>query len=546
MIGISHIHPLRKIKSRIVDIAEGLGMTLPEMRCFLVDWQEFICLIEKNVFPSSPTNIWEGKEVVNKRLRVERGVEPGIIYEVVQPGDPSYVYLNETNSDCINASVMAHVCGHCEFAKIGAKASCEVDRTERVLYLTRLVNAAKDRMGERDYIRYWNAAESLIPFVRPDSQYSLENSLERDTAISEQVLNTEESGSSGSRYYSSSLARLLEFGEAADKRRMQKAVDHKRQQNEIDRKGYRLRAPCEDIMGFIMQNTQASDYERSILHYLYEVNRQYRRFMHTQIMDEGWCMYWEKKIMMDMLKERHVTGAIEYLKTFAHVCYPRPFFMRNPYHLGYSLWCEIEDLHSKGKLTVDYVEEKDRDTKENWDRKPKEDTIEYMRNLVRTITDHEFLRRFLTLDLIEKFCLNRIPINMAKIMGIPPNDVYREDKLFIWIHPLIVRESMLRSFLHFGRPRVYIIDDDFKSEGGLLLYHRNDKLGTLRENWIPGTLASVSKLWKRPVHLITYDDDETGQLISFTGGSMQDSVDIQYPDFDEVRANMLSGKKGYE
>ena len=52
-----------------------LAMQLPEVRFFVLDAIEFASLLEKNVYPTSPANIWEGKRIAGKRQRIEEGIE---------------------------------------------------------------------------------------------------------------------------------------------------------------------------------------------------------------------------------------------------------------------------------------------------------------------------------------------------------------------------------------------------------------------------------------------------------------------------------------
>ena len=97
---------LHALEQRVVHHANAFGRTLPEMRFFILDSMEFMSLLEKGVYPTSPVNIWEGKRMVNRKHRVETGQESAIYYEVVQTGNPSYAYLNHTNSPMMQASVM--------------------------------------------------------------------------------------------------------------------------------------------------------------------------------------------------------------------------------------------------------------------------------------------------------------------------------------------------------------------------------------------------------------------------------------------------------
>ena len=77
-----------------------------------------------------------------------------------------------------------------------------------------------------------------------------------------------------------------------------------------------------------------------------------------------------------------------------------PTSSATPYHLGYHMWLHIEELYREGKMSLDYYEETDLDTKQEW-KKPEEklNPQKCMRHLVKSTTDYEFLRRFLTPEL---------------------------------------------------------------------------------------------------------------------------------------------------
>ena len=120
---------LFELEQRVKYYAKKMNRSLPEMRFFILDRLEFASLLEKHVYPTSPSNIWEGKKMINKKLQIESGQESGIYSEVVQTGNPSYAYLNNTNSPMMQASVMAHVVGHCEFSELNVLQDSNMDRT---------------------------------------------------------------------------------------------------------------------------------------------------------------------------------------------------------------------------------------------------------------------------------------------------------------------------------------------------------------------------------------------------------------------------------
>jgi stage V sporulation protein R len=551
MINVKKIPNLAKLEDACLRWGDKFGLMLPEIRFFVVSQEEFRSLIEKGVFPSSPANIWEGKNVISSRLRSQKGLDRSIYYEVVQTGDPSYAYLNDGNSDTTNASVMAHVLGHCDFSIRNVVKSCEKDRTEKVIFLTNKVRQAENRMGKKSYIQYWNSAASLLPLIRPESQFNLENTVEVVSVISETVTKVEPAKSEDSFLYHSDALYSI-FGEGRSEETIKEMKVKMERRNEMDRKGYRLKAPCEDIMGFIQNYAPASKYERCILQYLYETNRHGETIRKTQIMDEGWAMTWQKNIMLELFREGLVTDMVSECKTFAGVCYPRPFYSRNPYHLGYHMWQDIMELYSKGKISAEYVNEKSREAKDNWNKPPGGDPYDYIKHLCSTISDYEFLRRFLTDQQIVDYKLNKV--HMSQQRAVRDLKINRIEQPWIYLEPEGIKEKMLNVFKHWHRPRVYIIDDDYKGEGALLLYHRDDGIDNLRESYIKPTMKNLARIWKRSVLLMTPDVDggETvengkgGHLYRMSNGEIEKSTIDSYPDFDEVKKKMLNGTKPYQ
>ncbi len=490
---------LRKLEEDVLRHAAEMGRNLPEIRFFILDRLEFASLLEKHVFPTSPVNIWEGKRMVTKKFRIESGQESSIYYEVVQTGNPSYAYLNNTNSAMMQASVMAHVVGHCEFSELNVLKDSNPDRTEYAMHLVKRVNRGRQQMGQKNYLEFWNACESVIPLISPHSQFNVVRSVE-DNAYRHQEEDDsipEKTPKPLAKPLSYTLDSLLKPDSMEEI--WKKSQQKKSQQEQISRKGYRLFRPCQDILGFLSHYAPASRAEKSILDYMYVSNSNHEFVIRTQIMNEGWAMYWEKKIMLKLFEENAVKGIIDYAKVFSGVCSPRPFFMRNPYHLGYHMWNHIEELYRDGKVTLEYLEESNLHKKEHWKKENGRSPLQCMEHLVKTITDYEFLRRFLTEELIEEFHLNRIPKRQVNALGIAKDMIVKENEHWVWLDQQIVKKEMLSFFAHFQRPRIYLIDTDFK-DGGLLLYHRNDGK-KLRKDWIHPTLQNINYIWKGSVSL---------------------------------------------
>jgi stage V sporulation protein R len=535
MIPTRYIKELQHIEDRVNYYARDVyNRVLPEMRFFVLDAQEFISLLEKRVFPTSPVNVWEGKNVTKRKFQVETGQESGIYYEVVQTGSPSYAYLNENNSLTTQASVMAHVVGHCEFSELNVMGDSDDDRTEYIMYLTKMVDTARRNMGFNSYIHYWNACESVTNFIAPNSQYNLLNSIDTDEPIAYIEPDDLEKQPEKKKFfspYSGTLDSILNPINQSDI--ISKDKELKSRNETVSRKGYKLKAPCQDILGFLRNYAPTSAGERAILDYLYAVNRHSDFVIRTQIMNEGWAMTWEKKIMMDLFREKTVNEVIDYCKVFSGVCYPRPYFQRNPYHLGFNMWKKVEDMYKKGKVCLEYAEEISVKAKEEWNKPTGTDPMKNMEHIVKTCTDFEFLRRYLDHQDIEDFHLNKMPIQYLQYFD--DEAVYKNDGRHIWIDQAFVKEEMLKFFTDYGRPRVYVIDDEYVN-GGLLLYHRHTDRA-LRSDWIPQTLKNINHIWKAPVYLITGEDIYVCTDLKIKRSKMEKIS------FDRIREKMSNGEK---
>ncbi len=524
------------LAERTLEHARTFGMTLPEMRFYILDGLEFASLLEKRVYPVSPANIWEGKRMVTKKYRIETGQESSLYYEVVQTGNPSYAYLNSTNAPMMQATVMAHVCGHCEFSELNVLQDSTSDRTEFVMWQVKKVNQGRHQMGEKNFFNYWNAAESAVSLLSPNSQFNLDRSVEADLVMDRKSKRKDKAEEKAPKVFSLVSTTMDSFLRSpAEPDPYERELKTKIRQETLSRRGYRLKAPCQDVMGFLKNFAPTTPAERSVLEYIYTIHAPTDFVIRTQIMNEGWAMYWEKKIMLELFKERACKGIIDYAKVFSGVCYPRPYYMRNPYHLGFHMWCHIEDLYKKGKVSLAFHEETDREKREDWDRNGTEDPLTCMRHLVSTVTDYEFLRRFLTPTLIHEFHLNRIPQRDVARLGISKRDVVKEDPNWVWLDPDPIKGEMLRFFSHYYRPRIYVIDTDFE-DGGLLLYHRDDGR-RLRSNWIQPTLKNINHIWKGGVSLVSKNT-----LFGYSGGYFRE-MRIPELKFDNVRERIQQGKK---
>jgi stage V sporulation protein R len=70
-----------------------------------------------------------------------------------------------------------------------------------------------------------------------------------------------------------------------------------------------------------------------------------------------------------------------------------------------------------------------------------------------------------------------------------------------------VKEKLLFMLTNFGQPTIEVVDANFLNRGELVLAHRYEGI-PLKLDQAEQTLENVHSLWKRPVNLETYVNDE--------------------------------------
>jgi stage V sporulation protein R len=78
-----------------------------------------------------------------------------------------------------------------------------------------------------------------------------------------------------------------------------------------------------------------------------------------------------------------------------------------------------------------------------------------------------------------------------------------------------VKQRLLFQLTNLGQPIVQVVDGNYANRGELYLKHRHEGVGLDIEK-ARDTLKNLHRIWRRPVHLETVDD-EHGRLLTFDG-----------------------------
>jgi stage V sporulation protein R len=78
-----------------------------------------------------------------------------------------------------------------------------------------------------------------------------------------------------------------------------------------------------------------------------------------------------------------------------------------------------------------------------------------------------------------------------------------------------VKQRLLFSLTNMGQPIIHVVDANYANRGELYLKHRFEAV-PLDFDKARDTLKNLLRLWRRPVHIETIEDDR-GRLLSYDG-----------------------------
>ena len=171
----------------------------------------------------------------------------------------------------------------------------------------------------------------------------------------------------------------------------------------------------------------------------------------------------------------------------------------NPYKLGVELYRDIEERWNRGMFGKDWEECDDARAKQHWDLRLGLGfkKILQVRSLYNDVT---FLDEFLTPEFCRKHKLFSFGFNNR-------NERYEiESREFKQ-----VKEKILFQLTNFGNPFIYIEDSNFENRGELLLRHDHQGVD-LRMDYAREVLTSLVRVWKRPVNVLTKQEDKPVML----------------------------------
>jgi stage V sporulation protein R len=210
--------------------------------------------------------------------------------------------------------------------------------------------------------------------------------------------------------------------------------------------------------------------------------------------------YWHSTILTQ--KALNASELIDYADQHSGTLAMTPGRM-NPYKIGIELFREIEDRWNKGKFGKEYEECDDIEERRRWDRKlglGRQKIFE-----VRKIyNDVMFIDAFMDQEFCDRLQLYVYGYDTRSGRYVVVDRDWRK-----------VKERFLFSLTNLGQPIIHVQDANYGNRGELYLVHKFEGI-PLDLDKARDTLKNLHRLWRRPVHLETVED-ERGRLLSFDG-----------------------------
>jgi len=419
-----------------------------------------------------------------------KGYEYGLskIYEMVINNDPCYAYLLEGNSSVDQKMVMAHVYGHCDFFKNNYYFS----KTNRRMIDGMANHSARirkhiERTGLEKVESFIDVCLTLDNLIDPHSPYIVRRSpppKEEKEGAAQEVPKLR------AKSYMDKFINPPDFVESQKKKMQEEKEKEKRFPEHPER----------DVLLFLIEHAPLERWERDVLEVVREEAYYFAPQGMTKIMNEGWATYWHSKIMTQ--KALRASEIIDYADHASGVTASSPGQL-NPYKLGVELYRHIEDRWDKGRFGKEWDDCQDMAARKSWDRRLGlgKKKIFDVRKLYNDVT---FIDEFFT----EEFCREE------KFFSFGFNErsgnweiESREFKK--------VKDKLLYRLTNFGQPFIYVENGNFENRGELLLRHKHEG-ADLKMDHARDTLEGMTRVWKRPVNLLTRVDGK-GKILRYDG-----------------------------
>ncbi|MGI4787254.1 MAG: SpoVR family protein [Janthinobacterium lividum] len=411
-----------------------------------------------------------GRDYHRQKTSYEYGMSK--IYEIVFNSDPCQAFLVEDNSMLSHKFVVAHVLGHCHFFKHNTYFA----HTNRRMVEQMRLHADRIRSYEQEY--GWREVEDFLDTVMTIEEHFDPTAPKLKRKTHEQH---EEDRLLAGRPSETDYDDIWNVSGYADRPRP-KARKFPEE-------------PEKDLLRFLIEyGPNLTEWQRDILQIIHDEMLYFLPQMRTKIMNEGFASYWHEKILeaVDLTSEEHW----EFRRLHSSVLSPSGSRMQiNPYYVGFQI---LKDIERRWDGKVEVGDEEEQDWMGRAIARPTGEGRAKIFQVCEEDNDVTFLRKYLTEPLVKKLDLYTYKLQEVdgEEMWVVQDTDWRK-----------VRDSIVDSMTNFGQPVLTVEDGDYKHRGEMYLKHAFDGKA-LDPDYTERVLRNIQKLWSRPVHLETVQDDK--------------------------------------
>ena len=480
---------LRSLQETVEAAARARGLDFFETLYEVLDWEEINEVAAYGGYPARYPHWRFGMEYVELSRSYAYGLSK--IYEMVINNDPTYAYLLAANPMVDQKLVMAHVCGHGDFFKHNFMfAGTNRKMLDEMANHSSRVRRYMERHGVEEVERLLDRCLSLDNLIDYSAPHAPAATREEPAEQGEEETKGREP------------RRLRAKGYMETYINPPAALAAERARLELERRDQeRFPArPERDVMLFLLEHAPLKNWERDVLGMLREEAYYFAPQGRTKTINEGWASFWHSRLMTEALLEP--SELIDYADHHSGTMATSPGRL-NPYKVGIELWRDIEERWNKGRHGPEWEACDDYARRESWDTGAMRG-LEKVFEVRRHHNDVTFIDEFLTPEFVRRHGLFTYEYDRRS------NQYVISDREF---HA--VKEKLLFMLTNFGQPAIEVADGNLLNRGELLLAHRYEGI-PLKLDRALETLENVHALWRRPVNLETFVDDEA-VVLSYDG-----------------------------
>ena len=525
----------KKIMEGCKERAREVGLSFQDDSLeYIVTNRDILELSPKMMIPTLYDYWVQDVEVLREFGRYE--LFPYNPYETVINTRPPISFYNDNNPDWLNVMIFYHVIGHIDFFQnnLFYQHTWDYDFTSRALSDKRLISQLRSEKGRWvDYIiEFARSIDNLVGYFSMMSAHRRLFSTRTLTAVDyyfDRFLQEEAKVSVAD--YFKEIERYNNLLRTHPDDTDEKFLDEVRSRyaefdsywnkyQEQDKTAHR-----HDLLEYIMEhssfiNKEENRWMKMVIEVVRNTSLYFQPQIRTKILNEGWASYWHEKLF---LSDDRISGhEIDFARVHAKVASMRRIGL-NPYALGMHMFCFLENMADKGRISSGYRRLRDRTSRDTYDNGAGQGQ-DFIFNIRRTYCDSMFVADYITQDFIDEHELF--------VAGRKLNEQRMAWQYYVKSRSAEdYRDMVLDSLYH---PPA--IEFETTPENHLHLHHLFEGKPLVRD-YIAGTMLGIEYLWGDQVILDTFEPFKK-EVARDTGDAVKTETPRQEIGWNKVRYKM--------